>query len=91
MIQPLEDRVLIQPEEAEHKTAGGILLPENAQEKPQRGEVLTVGPGRTTDTGEILPVSVQPGDTVLYSKYGGTEIEDDLLILNSRDILAVVR
>jgi len=91
-LQPLEDRIVVRANEAESKTASGLVIPDTAQEKPQQGEVLAVGPGRRSDqTGEIIPVDVAVGDTVVYSKYGGTEITvegEDLLILNARDVLA---
>ena len=91
-LQPLEDRIVVRPGESEETTASGLVIPDTAQEKPQQGEVLAVGPGRRSDqTGEIIPVDVAVGDTVVYSKYGGTEITvegKDLLILNARDVLA---
>ena len=93
-LQPLEDRIIVKPGEAEQTTVSGLVIPDTAKEKPQQGEVLAVGPGRRSDqTGDIIPVDVKVGDTVVYSKYGGTEITDggaDLLILNARDVLAVV-
>jgi len=93
-LQPLEDRIIVKPGEAEETTISGLVIPDTAKEKPQQGEVLAVGPGRRSDqTGDIIPVDVKVGDTVVYSKYGGTEITDggdDLLILNARDVLAVV-
>ena len=91
-LQPLEDRIVVRSSEAESTTASGLVIPDTAQEKPQQGEVVAVGPGRRSDsTGEIIPVDVAVGDTVVYSKYGGTEITvkgEDLLILNARDVLA---
>ena len=91
-LQPLEDRIVVRSSEAESTTASGLVIPDTAQEKPQQGEVLAVGPGRRSDqTGELIPVDVAVGDTVVYSKYGGTEITvegEDLLILNARDVLA---
>lgn len=91
-LQPLEDRIVVRSSEAESTTASGLVIPDTAQEKPQQGEVIAVGPGRRSDTtGEIIPVDVAVGDTVVYSKYGGTEITvkgEDLLILNARDVLA---
>jgi chaperonin GroES len=94
-LQPLDDRIVVKPGESEETTASGLVIPDTAKEKPQQGEVLAVGPGRRSDqTGEIIPVDVQVGDTVVYSKYGGTEITvegDDLLILNARDVLAIVK
>ena len=93
-IKPLEDRVVVQANEAETTTASGLVIPDTAKEKPQEGEVLAVGPGRRSDqSGEIIPMDVKVGDTVVYSKYGGTEITiagEDLLILTSRDVLAIV-
>jgi chaperonin GroES len=76
-------------------TASGLVIPDTAKEKPQQGEVLAAGPGKRSEhTGDLLPVDVKVGDTVVYSKYGGTEITidgEDLLILNARDVLAVVK
>ncbi len=93
-LQPLEDRIVVRANEAESTTASGLVIPDTAKEKPQQGEVLAVGPGRRSDqTGEIIPVDVAVGDTVVYSKYGGTEITvegEDLLILNARDVLAKI-
>jgi len=94
-LQPLEDRIVVRPNESEEKTASGLVIPDTAKEKPQQGEVLAAGPGRRSDqTGEIIPLDVAVGDTVVYSKYGGTEITvdgEDLLILAGRDILAIVQ
>ncbi len=94
-LQPLDDRIVVRPNESEQQTASGLVIPDTAKEKPQQGEVLAVGPGRRSDqTGEIIPLGVTVGDTVVYSKYGGTEITEsgeDLLILNARDVLAVVK
>ena len=94
-IKPLEDRIVVKPLEAEQTTASGLVIPDTAKEKPQQGEVLAVGPGRRSEqTGEIIPLDVKVGDTVVYSKYGGTEITsggEDLLILTSRDVLAIVK
>lgn len=93
-LQPLEDRIVVKPSDAEETTASGLVLPDSAQEKPQQGEVLAVGPGRRSDqTGDLIPVDVAVGDVVVYSKYGGTEITvsgEDVLILNARDVLAKV-
>ena len=94
-LQPLEDRIVVKPGESEETTASGLVIPDTAQEKPQQGEVLAVGPGkRSEQTGDVIPVDVSVGDTVVYSKYGGTEITidgDDLLILSARDVLAIVK
>ena len=90
-IRPLDDRVVVQPSEAEETTAGGIVLPDSAKEKPQRGTVIAVGPGRLLDNGQRGDLSVSVGDEVIYSKYGGTDIEinnDDVKILRESDILA---
>jgi chaperonin GroES len=94
-LQPLEDRIVVRPSEGEEKTASGLVIPDTAKEKPQQGEVLAVGPGRRSEqTSELIPMDVKVGDTVVYSKYGGTEISnggEDLLILTGRDVLAVVK
>jgi chaperonin GroES len=94
-LQPLEDRIVVRPGESEETTASGLVIPDTAKEKPQQGEVLAVGPGRRTEsTGDLVPLDVSTGDTVVYSKYGGTEITidgEDLLILSSRDVLAKVK
>ncbi len=93
-LQPLEDRIVVRPNESEERTASGLVIPDTAKEKPQQGEVLAVGPGRRAEnTGELIAFDVQVGDKVVYSKYGGTEITidgEDLLILNGRDVLAKV-
>ena len=93
-LQPLEDRIVVKPGDAEETTVSGLVIPDTAKEKPQQGEVLAVGPGaRSEHNGELIPVDVSVGDVVLYSKYGGTEVTvkgDDLLILSSRDVLAIV-
>ena len=92
-ITPLEDRVVVKPLEAETTTASGLVIPDTAKEKPQEGEVLAVGPGRIDDKGNRVPLDVQVGDRVIYSKYGGTEIKhggEEYLILSARDVLAVV-
>jgi chaperonin GroES len=92
-IKPLEDRVVVQPTEAEQTTASGLVIPDTAQEKPQEGTVVAVGEGRFDDKGARIPVDVKVGDKVVYSKYGGTELKysgEEYLILGSRDILAIV-
>ena len=93
-IKPLEDRLVVRPLDAEQTTASGLVIPDTAKEKPQQGEVLAIGPGRRSeDSGELIPLDLAVGDTVVYSKYGGTEVTidgKDLLILSSRDVLAVV-
>ena len=93
-IKPLEDKILVQAIEAETTTASGLVIPDTAKEKPSEGKVIAVGPGRWDDEGENrIPVDVAEGDTVIYSKYGGTEIKYDgqeYLILSARDVLAIV-
>jgi chaperonin GroES len=93
-LKPLEDRIVVQPNEAEQTTASGLVIPDTAKEKPQQGKVLAVGPGkRSEESGELIPLGIDVGQTVLYSKYGGTEVTvdgEDLLILASRDVLAIV-
>jgi chaperonin GroES len=93
-IRPLSDRVVIEPIEKEEVTPSGIVLPETAKEKPQEGVVLAAGPGRLLDSGERAPMEVKVKDRVLYAKYSGTEFKKDdkkYLILNERDILAVLK
>ncbi|HVX15887.1 MAG TPA: co-chaperone GroES [Pirellulales bacterium] len=92
-LRPLDDRVVVEPMEAEQMTAGGIVLPDTAKEKPQRGTVISVGPGKLMDSGERGSMSVKVGDEVIYGKYSGTEIElngQDVKILRETDILAKV-
>jgi chaperonin GroES len=94
-LQPLDDRIVVKASEAEEMTASGLVIPDTAKETPQQGEVLAVGPGRRSDqSGEVIPMDVKVGDKVVYSKYGGTEITvdgQDLLILNARDVLAILK
>ena len=93
-LQPLDDRIVVRPSESEATTASGLVIPDTAKEKPQQGEVLAVGPGRRSEhDGELIPLDIGVGDTVVYSKYGGTEITvdgEDLLILSGRDVLAIL-
>src|SRR3954468_19352119 len=92
-IKPLHDRIVVERAAKEEKTSGGIILPDTAQEKPQRGKVLAVGPGKRLDSGQLAPVDVEVGETVLYGKYGGTEVTvdgKDYVILRAEDVLAVV-
>ncbi|MDK1010615.1 MAG: co-chaperone GroES [Actinomycetota bacterium] len=92
-LKPLGDRIVVMPQdEEEARTASGLVIPDTAKEKPQLGEVLAVGPGEYKD-GERVPVDVNVGDVVFYSKYGGTEVKhdgEDYLILSSRDVLAIL-
>ena len=92
-LEPLEDRVVVKPEEEEETTVSGIVIPDTAKEKPQQGQVVAAGPGRFED-GKRVPMDVKVGDKILYSKYGGTEVKvegEEYLVLSSRDILAVVK
>jgi len=93
-LKPLDDRIVVKANEAEERTASGLVIPDTAKEKPQTGKVLAVGPGRRSEqSGQLIPLDVKVGDTVVYSKYGGTEITvdgEDLLILTSRDVLAIL-
>jgi chaperonin GroES len=94
-IQPLGDRVVIKPLEAENKTKGGIVLPDTAKEKPQEGKVMAVGKGKVLENGALQPLEVKVGDKVLYGKYSGNEITtkdgEELLIMKEEDILAVIK
>jgi chaperonin GroES len=93
-LKPLDDRIVVKPNEAETQTASGLVIPDTAKEKPQQGTVIAVGPGkRAESSGELMPVGIEEGQTVLYSKYGGTEVTVDgaeMLVLNARDVLAIV-
>jgi len=92
MLQPLGDRVVVRPSGKDEQTSGGIVLPDTARKRPQEGEVLALGSGRVLDNGARVPLSVKVGDTVVYSKYAGTEVSvegEELLILEEDSILAV--
>ncbi|MGZ4149122.1 MAG: co-chaperone GroES [Actinomycetota bacterium] len=92
-LQPLEDRIVVQANEGDTTTASGLVIPDTAKEKPQEGTVVAVGPGRFED-GNRVPLDVAVGDTVIYSKYGGTEVKvdgEEYLILSARDVLAVLK
>jgi chaperonin GroES len=92
-IKPLEDRIVVQPIDAEQTTASGLVIPDTAKEKPQEGEVVATGPGRIDDNGNRVPLDESVGDKVIYSKYGGTEVKyagEEFLILSARDVLAVI-
>ena len=92
-IKPLEDKVLVQIAEAETTTASGLVIPDSAAEKPQEAVVIAVGPGRLDDNGNRVPVDVKEGDTIVFAKYGGTELKyggEEYLLLSARDLLAVV-
>ena len=91
-LKPLEDRIVVKPSEGEETTSSGLVIPDTAKEKPVEGSVVAVGPGRFEE-GNRVPLDVKTGDTVIYSKYGGTEVKvdgDEYLILSARDVLAVV-
>lgn len=92
-IKPLSDRVVVKPAAAEETLQSGIIIPDSAKEKPQKGEVVAVGPGKASDTGEIVTMSVKVGDNILYGKYSGTEVtidKEEYLIVRESDILAIV-
>ena len=92
-IRPLHDRVIVKRQEAETKTAGGIIIPDSAKEKPQEGEVVAVGNGIRREDGTVAPLDVKAGDKILFSKYAGTEIKidgDELLMMKEDDIMGVV-
>ena len=94
-LKPLSDRVVVEPAAAEEKSSGGIILPDTAQEKPQQGTVVAAGPGKISDSGTLVEMSVKSGDKILYGKYSGTEVidpntGDDLLIMRESDILATL-
>ena len=92
-LKPLEDRVVVEPKEAEDKTASGIILPDTAQEKPQEATIVAMGPGKASDSGTIVKMTVKVGDNVLYGKYSGTEVTVDgkeYLIMRESDILAIL-
>src|SRR3989338_5322003 len=93
-IPPLGDRVVVEPLEAEEKTAGGIVIPDTAKEKQQKGKVIAVGKGRVSDEGKLTPLEVKVNDQVLFGRYSGTEIKigaSDYLIVKEDDILAIIR
>ena len=92
-VKPLADRVVVKAEAVEEKTASGIILPDTAKEKPQMGKVVAVGPGKVSDSGSIMKMSVKVGDKVLYGKYSGTEVSfenNDYLIMKENDIFAIL-
>jgi chaperonin GroES len=92
-VRPLQDRLLVQRIEEEEKTKGGIIIPDTAKEKPQEGRIIAVGPGKTSDDGKLIPLSVKSGDRILFGKYSGTEIQlegEEHLIIREDDVLAVL-
>jgi len=93
-LQPLEDRIIVKPGEAEETTVSGLVIPDTAKEKPQQGEVVAVGPGKMTDDGKRIAPEVKTGDRVLYGKYSGTEVtvsDEPYLILRESDVLAIIK
>ncbi|MBS3944481.1 MAG: co-chaperone GroES [Melioribacter sp.] len=93
-IQPLQDRVIVKPKEAEETTKGGIILPDTAKEKPIEGTIVAVGEGKTTEDGKLIKLTVKVGDTVLYGKYSGTEVKiegEEYLIMRESDIYGIVK
>ncbi len=92
-LKPLADRVVVKPSKAEEMTKGGIIVPDTAKEKPVWGDVIAVGPGRTSDDGKLIPMEIKVGDKVLYGKYSGTEVTmdgEELLIMRESDIFAIM-
>ncbi len=90
-LQPMGDRLVVKPTQSEEKTKSGIYIPDTAKEKPQEGKVVAVGPGKMTDEGKRIPMDVEVGDIVIYTKYGGSEIKidgEELIIMRESDILA---
>jgi chaperonin GroES len=93
-IQPLQDRVIVKPKEAEETTKGGIILPDTAKEKPVEGTVVAVGSGKVTDDGKVIALSLKVGDLVLYGKYSGTEVKiegEEYLIMRESDIYGIIK
>lgn len=93
MLKPLHNRLVVERLEAEQSTSSGIIIPDTAKEKPQQGKVVSVGPGLADKTGKVVPMDIAPGDTVLFNKYGGTEVSlegKDYLILKEDDVLGVI-
>ena len=93
-IQPLGDRILVEPLEAEEKTSGGIVIPDTAKEKQQKGKVVAVGKGRVSEEGKLTPLEVKVNDQVLFGRYSGTEVKigaTDYLIVKEDDILAILK
>ena len=92
-LQPLDDRIVVRPNEAEERTASGLVIPDTAKEKPQEGEVIAVGPGARDESGKLVPLDVKVGDRILFGKWSGTEIKvngEDLLIMKESDVMGVI-
>lgn len=93
MLKPLGDRIVAKAVSTEEVTKGGIVLPDTAKEKPQEGEIVAVGPGKTLDSGKVVPLDVKVGDRIIFAKYGGTEVKvegEEYMILRAEDVLAVL-
>ncbi|MCD6097923.1 co-chaperone GroES [bacterium] len=93
-LKPLGDRVILKPLKEEEKVKGGIIIPDTAKDKPQRGKVVAVGPGKLDESGKRIPIDVKVGDSVIYSKYAGSEVkidDEEYLILHDSDILAIIQ
>jgi len=92
-LQPLDDRIVVRPNEAEERTASGLVIPDTAKEKPQEGEVIAVGGGKKTEEGKVIPLDVKAGDRILFGKYSGTEIkidEEEYLIIREDEVLGII-
>jgi chaperonin GroES len=92
-LRPLHDRVIVKRVEEERKTSGGIVIPDTATEKPSQGEIVAAGPGKTDESGKLIPIGVKPGDKILFGKYSGTEFKldgQDLLHMREEDIIGIV-
>jgi chaperonin GroES len=92
-VKPLSDRIVVRQADAEEMSSGGIILPDTAQEKPQQGKVMSIGPGKTAENGELIKMSLKVGDRVLYGKYSGTEVTidgEEYVFMRESDILAVL-
>jgi chaperonin GroES len=92
-VKPLSDRIVVRQADAEEMSSGGIILPDTAQEKPQQGKVMSIGPGKTADNGELIKMSLKVGDRVLYGKYSGTEVTidgEEYVFMRESDILAIL-
>lgn len=92
-VKPLSDRIVVRQADAEEMSSGGIILPDTAQEKPQQGKVMSIGPGKRTDIGELIKMSLKVGDRVLYGKYSGTEVTidgEEYVFMRESDILAIL-
>ena len=93
-VKPLSDRIVVRQADAEEISSGGIILPDTAQEKPQQGKVMSIGPGKTADNGELIKMSLKVGDRVLYGKYSGTEVTidgEEYVFMRESDILAILK